>query len=280
MKLKLTLASAITGFALCATGPAMAQFDLLDGWSGSANAGFLFTSGNSENTNFNGSASITKQINLWSHTAFGSAFYAESNDEDIAERFELGYKLDRQFTDTLYGFGRARYDTDEFGNIDNRYSLIAGVGNKFLDDDKQFFSAEVGIGYTRTEFDRPLDAEPFDDTPQIGPDGLPITGPDGLPITVVPPTFDDDDLEDDGVVLYGAANYSNKLSDILTFNSVFTIEIADVNTLTVWDNSLLVALSERISLSFGILTRNNSDIEGALGDNTDTATRFNIVVGL
>ena len=272
MKLKLTLASAITGFALCATGPAMAQFELLDGWSGSASLGFLFTSGNSENTNVNGSASVTKQINLWSHTAFGSVFVAEANDVDTAERFELGYKLDRQFTDTLYGFGRFRYDTDEFGNIDNRYSLIAGVGNKFLDDDRQFFSAEVGIGYTLTEFDRPLDAEPFDDTPQIGADGLPIV--------VVPPTFDDDDLEDDGVVLYGAANYSNKLSDILTFNSVFTIEIADVNTLTVWDNSLLVALSERISLSFGILTRNNSDIEGALGDNTDTATRANIVVGL
>ncbi len=100
--------------------------------------------------------------------------------------------------------------------------------------------------------------------------------PDGLPVVV----FDDDDLDDDGVVLYGSLTYSNKLSDILTFNSVFSIEIADVNTLTVWDNSLLVALSERISLSFGLLTRNNSDIEGALGDNTDTATRLNLVVGL
>ena len=51
MNIKLTLASAVTGFTLCATGPAMAQFDLLDGWSGSAGLGVLFTSGNSENTN-------------------------------------------------------------------------------------------------------------------------------------------------------------------------------------------------------------------------------------
>ena len=269
MNIKLTLASAVTGFTLCATGPAMAQFDLLDGWSGSAGLGVLFTSGNSENTNVNGSASVTKQVNLWSHTAFGSAFYAEANDVDTAERFELGYKLDRQFTDTLQGFGRFRYDTDEFGNIDNRYSLIGGVGKKFLDDGKQFFSGEVGIGYTLSEFDIPLDADPLDvTTPQVCPDGLPVV------------VFDDDDLDDDGVVLYGSLTYSNKLSDILTFNSVFSIEIADVNTLTVWDNSLLVALSERISLSFGLLTRNNSDIEGALGDNTDTATRLNLVVGL
>ena len=98
------------------------------------------------------------------------------------------------------------------------------------------------------------------------------TDADGLPLTIP---------EDDaGAVLYGSARYSNILNDKVTFNSIFSFEAADVNTLTTWDNSLNVSLSERISLIFGILTRNNSDIEGALGDNTVTATRVNIAVGL
>ena len=104
----------------------------------------------------------------------------------------------------------------------------------------------------------------------LDPDAV---GPDGLPLVEV--------LDDDaGAVLYGSARYSNVLNERVTFNSILSFEVADVNTLTVWDNSLNVSLSERISVIFGILTRNNSDIEGALGDNTDTATRLNIAVGL
>ena len=250
----------------------MAQFDLLEGWSGSASLGALFTGGNSDTSSINGSASVSKQINLWRHTAFGSTFSADSNNEDTADRFDIGYKVDRQFTETWYGFGRLRYDTDDFGNIDNRYSGVAGVGNKLLDDGKQFLSGEVGVGFHDTEYDRPLGTDPVSDEQEFGPDGLPIV--------TVPVPVDGDLLEDDGAVLYGGLNYTNILNEIVTFNSVFNIEIAESNTLTVWDNSLNVALTPRIGLSFGILARNNSDIEGQLGDNLDTATRLNLVFGI
>ena len=265
MKTKLTLISTTIVTAMLAGNPVMAQSSFLEGWSGSAGLGLLFTTGNSEAENFNASINISKQQGVWRHSAFGSAFRAENNDLETANRYDLGYKLDRNFTETVYGFGRLRFDVDDFGNIDSRVTGVVGLGKNFFDDGKQAFSAEIGIGATDTNFiNEDADGVPLD------PDAV---GPDGLPLVEV--------LDDDaGAVLYGSARYSNVLNERVTFNSILSFEVADVNTLTVWDNSLNVSLSERISVIFGILTRNNSDIEGALGDNTDTATRLNIAVGL
>jgi len=94
-------------------------------------------------------------------------------------------------------------------------------------------------------------------------------------ITPVDGEFDTNDG-----TLYLGANYSNRLTDTLTFNSALNIDIAESNTLTVWDNNLSVRVSDRISLSVGILTRNNSDIVGELGERTDTTTRFGVNFGL
>ena len=267
MKIKSTLISTTIAAAMLAGSPAMAQSDLLQGWSGSAGLGILFTTGNSETENFNASINISKEQGVWRHSAFGSAFRADNNDELTANRYDLGYKLDRNFSDTVYGFGRLRADTDDFGNIDSRVTGVVGVGKQFFDDGKQAFSAEIGIGATDTNFIIQGAGVAPADPDAVDANGLPVVTAQG----------NDDDA---GAVLYGSARYSNLINDNLTFNSIFSFEAADVNTLTVWDNSLNVSLSERISLIFGILTRNNSDIEGALGDNTDTATRVNIAVGL
>jgi len=180
---------------------------------------------------------------------------------------DLGYKLDRNFTDTVYGFGRLRFDADDFGNIDSRFTGVVGLGKQFFDNGKQAFSGEIGIGGVDTNFIvQGLDV-PVADPDAVDENGLPIVPAQGI----------DDDA---GGVLYGSLRYSNLLNERVSFNSVLSFEAADVNTLTVWDNSLNVSLSDRISVSFGILTRTNSEIEGALGDNTDTATRLNIVYGI
>lgn len=264
MKTKLTLLSAIAGVALLTGGPAMAQTDLLEGWSGSASLGALFTSGNSDTTNVNGSASVSKQIDVWRHTAFGSTYTAESNDEETANRFDLGYKIDRQFNDTMYGFGRLRYDSDDYGNIDGRFSGVVGVGKRLIDDGKMSLSGELGIGAHQTEFIVDPGAETTTTVTEVDGD---------IPEVTVASS------DADGAVLYGGLNYSNIISDNLTFNSVLSVEAAEVNSLVVWDNSLNVLLSDRISLSLGLLTRTNSDIGDAF-EATDTATRVNIVYGI
>jgi len=280
MNFKNTLSGLVLSGVLLAGSPAIAQTDLLSGWSGSAGVNGIFTGGNSDTTNIGGSINVSKQQNIWTHTAFGSIFNAESNDVETANRFDLGYKLSRQFTEQLYGFGRLRYDADDFGNIDGRFSGFVGAGYQFFQDEKQSLSGELGIGGTSTDF---ISLSPASITvPSVDATGAPILDANGVQFTEV--VTDDsimlDSLSESGAALYGGLNYANRLGETLTFNSIFSFEAADANTYIVWDNSLAVAVSERISLSVGLLTRTNTDIVGELGEETDSAFRVGILYGI
>ena len=283
MKIKNTLAGLIVSGALLAGGPAMAQSQFLEGWQGSASLNALFTDGNSDTRNIGGSVNVTKQQGPWAHNAFGSIFNAENNDVRTADRYDIGYKLDRKFTERLYGFGRLRFDVDDFGNIDTRFSAFVGAGYEIFKDEKQSFSGELGIGGNTTDF---ISLTPQTITaPALDPAGvaLPLDALTGLQETTQIPDPDVeplDSLSESSAALYGSLNYSNILSDILTFNSLFAFEADSENAYIVWDNSLNVAVSERISVALGLLTRTNTDIVGPLGEETDTAFRVGIVYGI
>lgn len=271
---------ALTG-ALLSGGPALAQSELLDGWSGSAGISAILTAGNSDTQNLGGSVNVSKQQNVWTHNAFGSIYNAENNDVETANRFDLGYKIDRQFNDLMYGFGRLRYDSDDYGNIDGRFSGVVGVGRRFIQDQKQSLSGEIGIGGHSTDY---ISLTPVTvDQVEVDDAGVFVLDGNGLPVVTQIPDASVEPLEslsESGATLYGGLKYSNILSDMLTFNSAFTFEAADSNTYTVWDNSLNIAVSDRISLALGLLTRSNSDIVGPLNEKTDTATRISFVYGI
>lgn len=216
-------------------------------WSGSAGFGAVLTSGNSDTQNIAGSINVSKRDDIWRHNAFGSLYKSESNDVESANRFDLGYKLDRDIDEIMYGFGRLRYDSDDYGNIDGRFTGVVGIGRTFIDTGKVTFNGEAGIGAHKTDY---------------------ITA------------LGNGDTDADGAVFYLGLNYANQISDTLTFNSILNAEVADSNTYTVWDNSLNFQVSDRISLNFGLMNRNNSDITGPLGKKTDTTTRWSINYGI
>lgn len=215
-------------------------------WSGSAGFGAVITGGNSDTQNLAGSINVSRRDDIWRHNAFGSLYKAESNDVESANRFDLGYKLDRDINELMYGFGRLRFDSDDFGNIDGRLTGIAGVGRTFINTGRVVFNGEAGIGGHQTDYLEPVDGE----------------------------------LDADGAVFYLGLNYANQITETLTFNSVFNAELADSNTYTVWDNSLGFQVSDRVSLNLGLLSRANSDIVGSEGKKTDTTMRWSINYGI
>lgn len=215
-------------------------------WTGSAGFGAVVTAGNSDTQNIAGSINIAKRDDIYRHNAFGSIYKAEANDVESANRFDLGYKLDRDINDTMYGFGRLRYDSDDYGNIDGRFSGVVGVGRTFISNERVTFHGEAGIGAHKTDYIDPVNGN----------------------------------NEDDGAVFYAGLGYSNNISETITFNSVLNLEMADSNTYSVWDNTLSFRVSDRISLNLGLLSRANSDITGPRGEKTDTTTRWSISYGI
>ena len=261
MKAKLIFTSALVCGTFLTTYSAFAEKSPSNEWGGSASLGGVMTSGNSDTKNITGSASVSKETGTWNHTAFGSIYNSENNGTETANRFDVGYKLDRKINDSMYVFGRLRYDADEYGNIDGRFTGVVGLGKKFIDTDKQKLSGEIGIGAHKTTF--------LTLTPILTSAG--VVDPNQTPL---------DSIKEDGTVLYGGLNYSRVLNKNMTFNSVFNFEAAENNTNFTWDNSVGIKMSDKISLSIGLMSRSNTNTVGQLGKKTDTATRFSLVYGL
>ena len=213
-----------------------------DKWSGSASLGGIVTSGNTDNQSITGSLGISRRSGDNAHNLFGSIYRAETDDVDTADRSELGYSFDRYFDDPLFWFGRLRYDTDEFSNIDSRTSVVAGMGSTFFHNDTHTLTGRGGVGFGATEF---------------------VDGAE----------------EDDGTVVFAGFEYKAKLGDALSFHSNLTTELS-INSLTIWDSSLRYSVSERFSVSLGYLRRDNGDTEGALGETVDTITSLNLIYGI
>lgn len=249
-----TLAIVLATTSLIGNNAIAAEETLTSTWSGSASLGGFVTSGNTENSSTTGAVTLAKRTDNWTHNLSGSIYTAEENDIETAERTELAYRIDRYLSDSTFVFGRLGYDTDDFANIDGRTSLLVGIGRTFFASEKRGFDASIGVGSQSTDFIS-LDA-----------DG------DG--------TNETESLSSDDTVIYVGLNYRNRLRENLTFNSVLSLEYTEINTLSVWDNNLSLAVSERFSIAFGILTRDNSDIIGVRGKNTDSSTTLRLIYGI
>jgi len=212
-------------------------------WTGQAGLGIVAASGNTDNRSISGTVGVGKQSGAWKHNLFADVYKAKTNGAESADRFMLGYKADRNFTDRLYGWGTLRYETDSFANIDRRIVGGVGVGYKVLLGPVHFLDLEGGLGYQTTDF---IDLSP----------------------------------KSSGAIAIIAANYAAKMSDTLTFTQRLSLEAGSDNKLLTSITGLNVKMSDALSLSLGYTIRRNSDIVGALGKKSDNITTINLVYAI
>ncbi len=213
-------------------------------WTGDVEVGYASSSGNTENTSLNAKLDVDHANGSWHHNIFGDAYYAESDGDKTAERYALGYKPRYFFTDVDYLFGLLRYDTDEFAFIDNRTTEVVGYGRLFFNDDKVYWDGEVGVGARQTEL--------YDD-----------------PSTV--------DLKEDEMIGFLGTKFSIRLSQNARFLETLRAEFGEDNTYIESITGLQLAIAGDLSSSITYTVRHNTDIEGVLGEKTDTITGVNLV---
>ena len=223
--------------ALMVTSHAYAQ------WTGEAGLGVVAASGNTDNRSISGTVGLAKQSGPWKHNLFADVYKAKTDGVESADRFMLGYKADRNFTDRVYGWGSLRYETDSFANIDRRIVGGVGVGYKVLLGPVHTLDLEGGIGYQTTNF---VDLSP----------------------------------KSSGAIAILAGNYAAKMSDTLTFTQRLALEAGSDNKLLTSITGLNVKMSDALSLSLGYTIRRNSDIVGALGKKSDNITTINLVYAI
>lgn len=243
---KLNKRAISVGFLLCGavvTNVGYAQNALKsDGWLGEGELGLVSTSGNTENGSFTGKLDLGKVSGRWIHTLLGDIYKADTDGVDTADRASLGYKPKRLITDRTYGFGLLNYDTDEFGNIDERLREVVGVGHFFINDETTLLLGEVGVGARQTDF---LDGS----------------------------------SSDDGAILYLYGKYKRNFSDNLSFIQTIAVDAGSDNTFAESVTGLQVGLAGDLSMKLSYTIRQNSDIVGVRGKKRDAISGLTLVYG-
>lgn len=150
---KLLLASAAMTAALIST-PAFAGIS--DGWSGEAALTGSVTTGNTETTDIGLALKLLKDDDVWRHKFKASVDYGETSGTADKERFVLGYQIDRDITDRLYGYANADYFRDDFGAFQTGYFVGGGLGYKLVLPEPFKWDVEAGLGFRSQETQDPL----------------------------------------------------------------------------------------------------------------------------
>ena len=125
---------------------AMAQEEPESPWSGKATLGYLATSGNTENSTLNSGVEVGFATGKWQHLAAATAISASDNEVATAEAYGLGWKSERNLTDTDFLFGRLAWRKDRFSGYDSQFSQTVGYGRRLINTDKHVLNMEVGAG--------------------------------------------------------------------------------------------------------------------------------------
>lgn len=129
----------------------MAQEEPESPWAGKATLGYLATSGNTENSTLNTGVEVSFTTGKWQHIANAFAISASENKVTTAEAYELGWKSERNLSDSDFLFGRLDWRKDGFGAYDTQFSQTVGYGRRLIKTDTHLLNAEIGVGARQSE---------------------------------------------------------------------------------------------------------------------------------
>jgi putative salt-induced outer membrane protein YdiY len=162
--------SALTGALLASTTAAIEAQDSAFAWENATEFSFVTTSGNaSSNTlglksTLSGENDVSKfkmeiggiraSSNFTDRSAIAAgadAFtvFEETRTEQSAENYFARSRFDRDLGENnFFTFGGAGWERNTFAGFNNRFSLVAGVGDAWIDDETTLFKTDIGGTYT------------------------------------------------------------------------------------------------------------------------------------
>ena len=126
----------------------------IDKWSVKLSLGLDLSAGNTEQTNFSGSADIRRRTAdnrfvLTSLTQYSKAQDVVTADNNRINAFYDVFRSRQFYLRPVFG----EYFRDTFQNIRDQYSIGTGLGYQLIDTSKSEWSATAGIAYQNTQFD-------------------------------------------------------------------------------------------------------------------------------
>jgi putative salt-induced outer membrane protein len=224
-------------------------------WSGKAELGALFASGNTEATSANTKLDVAHESDKLKNSIYLAALYAKNADFVTAERYEARYQLDFKITDRFSWFVGARGEEDKFSGFAYQATLSTGATYKFIDNPTTKLDGSLGAGYKRFQ-----------------PEVL-IKSPAGEVLDRIK-----GDVDSEPVATL-SSNYEHSFTESTKITNKFLSEIGSDNTNLQDDIALQVAMSQKLALAVGYGVRYNSD-PPPLSKTTDTQLTINLVYNI
>jgi putative salt-induced outer membrane protein YdiY len=129
----------------------------MEGWEGGANVGFALTHGNSQTKNFALSFTADRKTLRDKIGLYANSVYATNNAPGVlasttANTIRGGIRYDRDFTERVFGFAGADFQTDDLQNLNLRSVLEGGVGLHALKSEFTTLDLLGGVNYTRENY--------------------------------------------------------------------------------------------------------------------------------
>lgn len=140
-----SIAAAALALTALVAAPAFAQDET--GWVGEASLTANKTTGNTDTTDFGAGLKLDKIGEVWRHKFNASADFGDVNGVSNRERYILGYKVEREINDRLFGFAEGDYFSDKFGAFTDGYFVGGGLGYTVIEPDPMSWNLSAGIGY-------------------------------------------------------------------------------------------------------------------------------------
>ena len=128
-------------------------------WSGDIEFGYSHFTGNTEETNTVGKFLINRESELWHWQSYIEAIAKTKEGDRSDEKYAMFTRLEYNFTETNYVFGRTSYEEDKFSGYEKQYTGTSGLGWNIHDLESLSWDAEIGLGYRYAETEDVYDEE-------------------------------------------------------------------------------------------------------------------------
>jgi len=139
-------------FCLLSGLPAVAE----DGWSGESSLSAGLTTGNTETSEAGLGIDLDRGAGDWNFGVQLSGDYGKEDGVESRNRYFGAVDLEHDFNDTMFTFGRASYEVDQFTGFDSRTFVGGGVGWHVLDDEDHHWTVRGGPGFKIDEVKRQI----------------------------------------------------------------------------------------------------------------------------
>ncbi|WNC72094.1 DUF481 domain-containing protein [Thalassotalea psychrophila] len=205
-------------------------------WSGDIDFGYTNLTGNTEETTTSGKVHVLRENAPWKWVGHIESLYSESNDEKSAERWGGFTRLEYNFTDHNYIFGRVSYDEDKFSGYDSQSTATAGFGWNLIKSEEMDWDFEAGAGYRSAKVEDPLIAE------------------------------------DEEEVIYRLSTlFQWQFSPTSSFVQLLSTEVGDENTISLSESAIKVQVIGQVSLKVSYIVKHTDEVPVGIED-TDTET--------